>query len=187
MSLRYFLLSFLLIFIQSCPVYKNYINYIQKIDTHCLIGGILTENELKKKLSSCNIYQKTKQQILQNFNKDKNEFEFVNEDLEKKLIYFNYAKKILHDDKIHHSFFIYSFSIKVEKSRELWNCRRIHMFSKYCRFEKRVDIKIEKEDIKKWKNQSLNKILKNIKLEFSNSVDEKLKEKYYSNFPLLKQ
>ena len=187
MSLRYFLLSFLLIFIySSCPEYKNYRNSIQKIDTHCLIGGILTENELKKKLSSCNIYQKTKQQILQNFNKDKNEFEFVNEDLEKKLIYFNYAKKILHDDKIHHSFFIYSYSIKVVKSKDLYNCIRYFIFET-CSFRKTIDLKIQKEDIEKWKSQSLNNILKKIKLEFSNSVDEKLKKKFYSDFPLLKK
>ena len=186
MSLRYFLLSFLLIFIKSCPRYRNFRKYIQKIDTHCLIGGILTENELKKKLSSCNIYQKTKQQILQNFNKDINEFEFQNEDLEKKIIYFNYAKKILHDDKIHHSFFIYSYSIKVEKSKMLYNCRIFFVFES-CSSGKKIDLKIEKEDIEKWKNQSLNNILKKIKLEFSNSVDEKLKKKFYSDFPLLKE
>lgn len=83
MKLKYFLLTFLLFFIKSCPEYRRGSYYIKKNVTHCLIGGILNENEFKKELSSCNIYPNIKEQILKNLQKEKNEFDFENFDKKK--------------------------------------------------------------------------------------------------------
>lgn len=186
MKLKYFLLTFLLFFIKSCPEYRRGSYYIKKNVTHCLIGGILNENEFKKELSSCNIYPNIKEQILKNLQKEKNEFDFENFDKKKRIIYYNYAKINFNEDKKLYSFFIYSYSITVVKTARLFNCRRFH-FMKRCGYAGIVDLNIEKEDIKKWENQTLKNLLANIKLKFPNYVDEKIIEKFYSDFPYFKK
>ena len=58
---------------------------------------------------------------------------------------------------------------------------------KRCGYAGIVDLNIEKEDIKKWENQTLKNLLANIKLKFPNYVDEKIIEKFYSDFPYFKK
>ena len=155
--------------------------YITKLDTSCLMGGILTNDELINKIHSCKIHQDIKNQLIKNINNENDDSYRQDIDWKNKIIYIHYGKRIYLKDRWHQLFLFYSYSAHYQFERKEYVCKYIR-YRQMC-FYRTVKRKLRNEEIENLKNNALEKIKSKIQLLFSSSVDEIQKDKFYSVFP----
>ena len=157
---------------------------IKNFFVHSATAGIITYENLKSKIYATSLHPDFRKHILENFENEKYENTRFDADGRNRRITGAYFKRIFLPDRWHELFYFYSFTTNVEKSFKKRECRRINRML-HCKY---VDVPqhLDGRDVEYFKRESLNRIQRQIKVEFSPSVDENNKEQFYAQYPNLR-
>lgn len=158
---------------------------IKNFFVHSATAGIITYENLKSKIYATSLHPDFRKHILENFENEKYENTRFDADGRNRRITGAYFKRIFLPDRWHELFYFYSFTTIVEKSIKKRECRRINRML-HCKY---VDVPqhLDGRDVEYFKRESLNRIQRQIKVEFSPSVDENNKEQFYAQYPNLRK
>ena len=185
MRLITFLISIQFIFIKSGIGFGPTDPHITKLDITCSMAGVTTYDVYKSKLYSCGIHKDIKQQLFNNIDNEKEDYQKQDVDWNKKIIYYHYVKRIYLPDRWHQLYFIYSYTAHVAKNRLQKKCRQVRRHQ-ICHNESIPD-RINDKDVEAMKNKAFNTLISKVNVQFSSTVDENNKELFYNNFPLFRK
>lgn len=157
---------------------------IKNLIVHSATAGIITYENLKSKIYATSLHQDFRKHILQNFENERYENSRFDADGRNRRITGSYLKRIFLPDRWHELFYFYSFTTIIEKSFKKKQCRRINRMLR-CNY---IDVPqhLDGRDVQNFRTESINRIQRQIKVEFSPSVDENNKEQFYAQYPNLR-
>jgi len=158
--------------------------YIRNLRKNIASAGVITYENLRSKVMFTYLHKDFRNDILLKFDEEKYENLRVDIDWRSKIIHAYYLKRIYLPDRWHELYYFYSVSAYLEKSIKKRVCKRVGRTTR-CDFVN-VPQNLDRREVDILKNEAINKVQRQIKVEFSNTVDENLREQFYSQYPHLR-
>ena len=157
---------------------------VKNIKKNIASAGVVTYDTLRSKVYYTYLHKDFRNDIINKFDEEKYENQRVDIDWNAKTVHAYYLKRIYLPDRWHELYYFYSVSAYLEKSIKKRVCKRVGRTTR-CDFVN-VPQNLDRREVDILKNEAINKVQRQIKVEFSNTVDENLREQFYSQYPHLR-